>query len=369
MKKIIIVIALLISAKENLFAQTSNTEKTFELPANNIKRKFLISLDKGDKMQIELTDISDIKYLRNVDSLVKMFINDVKALKDSLLIQDELISRRIDYIIDTSSRKKIRILKFPQTGSSFLVDKSDIALLKLEQDTITITGVVATQSTGIFFRKQTELHYYRVSFFLNNLEDLSAYRDGRLNEKINSLKKNVSTNWSEKGGITHLKKDPSITAATAGGHIGGGDFLSLRFSVDAQNYRNYFVPSATLGFAIVTNNNLIRREFSIVSEQHFLFARKDSTNKPETFRNSFLTLSYGRTALKNIDSKFSSSLYPFISVGYLIKRRGDFYDKNTFKVGVGKISLFGGTTKIEPVFYFNNFFKGVTPSFRITQSF
>lgn len=367
-----ILLVLITGTTGELFAQANqtNAEKTFELPANNIKRRFLINLDKGNKMQIELTDMDELQYLNNLDSLVRVFISDLEPLKDSLSLSDELLSRRIDYVIDSSGKKKIRILKYSPAGSSFLVNKNDIALLKIEQDSIIITGSRAAKSTGILSGRRTELYFFRVAFFLNSLNDLSAYLDGRLNEKISSLEKNVNTNWvGGRAGQAHIKRDPSITASASGGYIGGGDFLTLRLSVNAQNYKNYFVPSVSYGFAVITNNNLIRREYGVEGEQHFLFARNDSTGKLETFRNSFLTISYGRIAIKNSDSKFSPTLYPYFSLSYLIRRRGDFYEKNTFKLGLGRFSLFGGTTKIEPSVYFNNFFKGVTPSFRITQSF
>ena len=42
------------------------------------------------------------------------------------------------------------------------------------------------------------------------------------------------------------------------------------------------------------------------------------------------------------------------SFGYLIKRSGDFYEKNTMRIGIGQASLFKNKINIEPVIYYNN---------------
>ena len=367
MKKIFFLLVLATGTTGELFAQTSNTEKTFDLPADNIRRKFTVDLGKGNKMQVELSNIDDLDRLANLDSIVQAFIDDIKPLKDSL--SGELVSRRIDYIIDSTTFKKIRILKYPPKGSSFVINNGEAASLKLEQDTIVMTGSYYGKTTGILFNKQKSLQYYRVSFFLNDLNDLTGYMDGRLNEKIKILDESWDNNWvASKDGQVHLKKYPEVSASSSHGYLGGSDYLNLKLSVDVQNYKNYFVPSASLGFNITTNNGFVRREFGFSGEFHFLFARNDS-GKLQSFRNSFLTLSYDQTAIKTRKGNINLGISPFISLGYLIKRRGDFYDKHTFKLGLGRFSLFGGSTKIEPTFYFNNLFKGVTPSLRIVQNF
>ena len=69
------------------------------------------------------------------------------------------------------------------------------------------------------------------------------------------------------------------------------------------------------------------------------------------------------------DLKGYTKISPAISIGYLIRRKGDFYEKNTFKLGLGRYAPFGGSLRIEPAFYFKNLFKGITPSLRITQYF
>ena len=368
MKKIFFLMVLLISINGKTFAQEkTNTDKIFDLPENSIRRKFIIDLDKGNKMQIELTNINELDYLNNIDSIVQTFVHDIAPLKDSLM--DELVSKKIDYIIDSNSFKQIRIQKFQPAGSSFIVKNGEASSLKLEQDTITLLGKIPGLVNGILFSKQKGFHYYRVSFFLNNLNDLAGYMDGMLNEKIKTLKESTTRRWEKSSeGVMHPKNNTGISSAAPNGYLGGGDMLSLRASIDVQNYKNYFVPSVTLGASIIINNNLVRHEFGVTGESHFFFS-KNAAGKLNTYRNTFLTISYGRGTLRDNEVKKNGNLYPWLSFGYLIKGRGDFYDKNTFKLGLGRWSFLGGLTRIEPTIYFNNFFKGVTPSLRITQSF
>ncbi|CAN5771431.1 hypothetical protein BH11BAC4_BH11BAC4_24540 [soil metagenome] len=133
----------------------------------------------------------------------------------------------------------------------------------------------------------------------------------------------------------HHKKNPGISASALNGYTGGNDMLSLRVSTDIRNYKNYFVPSISLGLTIVANANLVRREYSVSGERNFLFLTNDN-GKLEAYRNTFLAISYGRGSLKNNEVKSFGNRYPYFSLGYLIKRRGDYYDKNTFKPGLGR---------------------------------
>ena len=108
----------------NLCAQTG--DKAFEVPEYIIfNRKFFINLDNKNKLVIRLSDINDLERLTNLDSLLEVFFKDVAPLKDSLT--DDLSAKRIDYVADAQNRKKIRLLQYPDKGSSFLVDQSGLS--------------------------------------------------------------------------------------------------------------------------------------------------------------------------------------------------------------------------------------------------
>lgn len=358
---------LVISIKGQAYAQDAaiTNSKIFDQEVN-VQRRFIIHLDKGNKVQIELSDINDFDRISNLDSVIKELMQDTELLKDSL--SDELSAKRIDYIADTAGTKKIRIQLHKPNGSSYLVKQGDVAALKLEQDTINYLGMLPYE-TNKKHRKNAAITYYRLSFFLNDIKELPSYLNAGLQEKINNLKHNMASKWTMgKDYQMHLKNDPSVSAKAAKGYV-GNDFLALNAFVNIQNYKQYFVPSFSLGAAVTFNNkNSFTREIGLYWEPQFLFAKNNQGNL-QTFRNDFLTLSLAQGLLKDKDAKKDANWLTVLSVGYLIKRSANYYDKNTFRIGAGRLSLLNGQVKIEPVFYFNNFFKGVTPGVRLAVGF
>src|SRR5438477_3466682 len=176
MKKLFTVLMLFISILPGLYAQsTSKEDKAFEIPDNIIiNSRFYIDLEKGNKLTIELTDISDLQKISNVDSLLMAFINDVKPLKDSL--SDPLTSKRIDYVTDAQGRKKIRIQQHQSKGDNYLLNNGELSSLKINQDTINIIGVIANPSKA----RQNKVslrnpRYYHLLFYLNNIDELPRY--------------------------------------------------------------------------------------------------------------------------------------------------------------------------------------------------
>ena len=369
MKKTIYFLTLL-SINWPCFAQDdnrkTNTDKTFELPPNYAERRFTIELGNGNKLQIELVKMSDLNAFVNMDSVLRVFFRDIEPLKDSL--NNELTNKRIDYLIDSTGIKKIRLQQFMPQGSSFLVKDADIAALKLEQDTINFLGKTPYQAKNSRKKVTTEIRYYRLSFFVNNLNDLAGYMDGSINEKITTLLQNVNTTWNSHKGMVKLKADNSISAKLTKGYVAGGDYLNFRFSVDVQNYKNYFVPSFSLGATVVLSTPKWKREIGLAWEPNFFFD-KNAQGKLQTFRNDFLTLTAGHGPLEDNNPRKESHLVFIGSFAYLVNRQGDYFEKGTMRLGAGRLSLFGGKTKLEPALYFTDFFKGVTPGLRWIQSF
>jgi hypothetical protein len=371
MKKITGVLMLLVSITGNLCAQSNKSDKTFEVPENIIiNRRFYIDLNKGNKLTIELTDITDLERIANIDSLLQKFIADITPLKDS--VADPLTSKRIDYVTDAQGRKKIRLQQFQPKGASFLINEGTLASLRTEQDTINIIGVITNPPRPKEKISLTHPRYYHLTFYLNSMNELVSYMNGALKEKIATIQNNVNTKWPLiLGGSSHyLQKHRDISADKPKGFTpeGTGDFINGMVTVNVQNYKNYFVPSFGLGLRLTLTNRdrTFKWEPGLFWEPHFLFA-KDSVDKMRTYRNDFLTLTYGQGGTKDYDARKDFAYSAVFSLGYLINRNGDYFEKNTFRFGAGKLQLL--KTTIEPSLYFNNFFKGVTPGIRISQYF
>ena len=372
MKKITLVLMLLVSIPVSICAQKKSAgDKAFEMPENIIvMRRFYIDLDKGNKLTIEVTDLSDLRKIANMDSLLMAFKRDMVPLKDSFY--DQLTSKRIDFFTDAKGRKKIRFQQFQPDGSSFLLNNGEIASLKIAQDTVNIIGIITDPPKPKDHINLTNSRYYHLTFYLNNIGELTEYMNGVLNEKIDTIEDNISGKWPTVlgTGYHYINNHKSIYADHPRGvtDAGIGDYVEGTVTVNVQNYKNYFVPSFSLGVQFTFSNR--DRSYKWVPglywEPHFLFAKGDD-GKLHTYRNDFLTLTYGQGGTKDHNPRKDFSFSSVFSLGYLINRTGDFMEKNTFRFGAGKLKL--TKTTIEPSIYFNNFFKGVTPGIRISQSF
>lgn len=373
MKKVATLLMLLISVTGNLFAQTK-PDPTFDVPENFVfHRKIMFHLDKGNKFSLELADIVDMQRVSNVDSLLTMFLKDAQLLKDSL--HDPLTSKKLDYVVDSSGIVKIRFQQFAPRGSSFLLRGNELSAMKITQDTVNILGVVVNPSPTTT-RLNTDLpRYYRLTFYINNIDELTDYLDGRLNSKVQvyatSTRRDIWVNNSGKN--YYLKKDPSITTPLPGGvNHNVTNYISFNAGIAIQNYKNYFVPSvfARASYAFPNRTRTWKNELGVSFEAGFLFA-KDDKDKMQTYINKFLILHYAGERFsdgnKGSGANTSNGFKPAASLGYLIDRRGEFYDKNTFRLGVGQYKF--EKTTIEPCFYFSNFFKSITPGIRLVQIF
>jgi len=369
MKKISFFLMLLISITAELCAQ-SKSDKAFEVPDNIIiSRRFTVSLDKGNKVMIEVTDITDLEKVANIDSLLQIFLKDIAGLKDSL--SDPLTSKRIDYLTDAEGRKKIRFQQFQPKGASFLINKGELSSLRTEQDTINIISVIANPLKAQQKISRSNPRYYHLTFYLNDVSELKNYSE-MLKQKISTIQTQVNDKWPIVlgSGNHYLKGDPSIVAGQPKGFVpgGNGDFLVLNLMVNVQNYKNYFVPSFSLGakLSLTNRERTFKWEPGLFWEPHFIFA-KDALDKLHTYRNDFLTFTYGQGGITDHDPRKDFSFSALLSIGYLIHREGDYFDKQTFRLGAGKFGV--RKTTIEPSLYFNNFFRGVTPGLRISQYF
>jgi hypothetical protein len=371
MKRIFLFGMLLASFLQEGFAQPepglTAMERIFDSPFKGFNRRYLLDLGKGNKVQIEIADLQDLEKFANADSILKVFIQDIEPLKDSLT--DPLNNVRIDYILDSSGVKKIRLRQFQHSSTGFVNDHGEFSALKTEQDTIYLCGTL-NYTLKTFGRKPwTEIRSYRMAIFINRVQELSGLLDGRINSKIQELIKNHNSLWEEKNGRHYLKSDPAISSRQNDGYFSGpGDYLVLNGWVGMENYKNYFTPSFGIGAVLITANTFFKREIGLFWEPHFIFAN-NTQGKLVGYRNDFLTLSLGQGPTKDNDPRKPSFLISILSIGYLINRNGDFFDKNSFRLMGGRLQLGDGKVYIEPSLYFHDFFKGVTPSIRFSLKF
>ncbi|GAO45019.1 hypothetical protein [Flavihumibacter petaseus] len=350
----------------------SQSKSGFDVPANfNYGQKIRIDLGKGNSVMVYLSDVADVPRLLASDSMIQRFFLDLAPIKDSL--SDPLQAYYVDYFSDGLGVRKIRYRKIPRETSAYLVMPNEVAAIKQQQDTVRFLGIIphpAPVQAHKFNRNYPR--YYEFIFTVNNISDLNNYTDSTIAQKLQYYAKNKNTKWERNwsGGLSwKMKQEESITGdRRTGGSYNSRDYISFQLNVSVQNYKNYFTPGFGVGTTVVLSNidRTWRHFISLHWEPSFMFAR-DQHDKLQTYRNDFLTLGYGQGPVKDKDPMKTVSFTGLGSLGYLIHRSGDFYEKNTFRLSLGRLNLH--KTAIDPTIYFNDFFQGVTPGLRIIQFF
>ena len=369
MLKTIVLLGLWLSISGAAYAQQKEKpalppdDQLFELSTGTTVVRFWADLGKGNLLRLELSQRSDLARFENIDSLLLTFFADMKAFRDSL--SDPLTGKRIDYLMDTTGLKKVRIRQTRLPTNSYLLENGEPALLRLQQDTIFLLLPVPAGNSG---KKKTAGPVYdRIGLFLNRYDDLPNFITAGLNAKLRSMETNrkVWMDWSASGQKDKavLKADHSISSDLTSQYKGS---LSLRYAISVQNYKNYFNPSFNLGTTISTEHNHKKNSFTADWEPTFIFS-PDAHGRLQTYRNDFLVFGYAHTRPKQqgpsgigvwVDIDFS--------LGYLIGRQGDYFEKQTFRFCAGSVKLAGGKIRIQPCMYFNDLFRGVTPGLRVT---
>jgi hypothetical protein len=338
-------------------------DRLFELTPGTTAVRYWADLGKGNLLRLELSQRADLARFENIDSLLLTFIADMKFFRDSL--SDPLTGKRIDYLMDTTGLKKVRIRETRLPANSYLLEAGEPSLLRLQQDTIFLLLPVPA---GNQRRKKTaEPVYDRLGLFLNRYDDLPNFITAGLNAKLRSMETHgkIWMDWTTYGekDRARLKKDHSISSDITSEDKGT---LSLRYAVSLQNYKNYFNPSFSLGTTISIEHNGNRNSFSADWEPTFIFA-PDAQGRLQTYRNDFLVFGYANTKTKQQgQAGIGPGLDLALSLGYLIDRQGNYFEKHTFRFCLGSIKLARDRIRIQPCMYFNDLFRGVSPGVRIT---
>ena len=336
-------------------------DRVFELPYLSIGAAWHFDLGKGNYFELELTDRSQLSRFQNIDSLLITFLSDMKPFRDSL--SDPVTGKRIDYLIDSVGRKMVHIRETRPSGSSFLLEDDQPSLLRIRQDTVHIL-LQAPPDIKIGVR------YDRLTVVINRYDQLQNLITTGLNDKVRELGTGSDKKYDHDfGGGGRLISDHSITIKKEGMYSSppNGNYLELQGLVGIQNFKNFFAPSvmlgSTLGFKGDWNIHLI----SAYWEPLFLFA-PDQQGHLHTYRNDLVVVGYGfghtdKETLKPVQGNLNFSL------GWFVHREGDFFTGSSFRLTAGELELPNYRIVIRPGIYFNDFFKGVTPTLQFSFKF
>ena len=354
---------LLLSLALSLYAQRNPLNATpddqfFDLPHYSIEKAIHIDLGNGNWLELELSAADQLSRFKNFDSLLLVFLVDMKPFRDSL--SDPLSGKRIDYRIDTAGRKMVRIRESRSPGTTFLLGENDPSLLRLRQDTVYI---LLAEKAG---------RLSRLTIVANRYSELESWIATGINAKMQELEVNRKNRWAgdwnpRPGHPAYLVKDPSITmkndSVYSATHT--NDYLELVSIVSLQNYKNYLTPSVDLGFAIGLRRKDFVHEFGFYWEPLFLFG-SDAHGRLQSYRNDLLVFhySYDRMGVGR-DPMAPVGLNTNLSLGYFIHRTGDFFEKDSWRLTAGEAKFLGNRILLQPCIYFNNLFQNVTPGLRL----
>jgi hypothetical protein len=336
-------------AQDRTYQHLSPEDKLFTPPPFSIKRTYYAALGKGNRLQAEFGDVHGPERLRNIDSILMVFLSDLKPFRDSLA--NPLTAKRIDYLSDASGHKKMRLHQLLPPGSTFLLGDDEPARLRLRQDTIYILLVSLRDGQTL---------YDRIGFFINSYDELEGLVTAGLGEKLREMKDGAGA-WSRRDGDLRKDSDPSITEKPW-----NKLYLRLDGYLGVQNYKNYFVPSASLGATVHIERKYNIHTFSAWWEPGFFFGTS-AQGRSEIYRNDFVVLRYGYDRSdSDKEPSAKTGLYTNISIGYLVRREGTYFPEHSFRLSAGDWQLKGGKLVVEPLIYFNDFFRGVTPGLRVS---
>jgi hypothetical protein len=373
--------------KRVLFNNTpaiTNSMVTFNTQMNNFMYMHRLRIAAGNRAMVDIR-LSYIKYLpavMNLDSLLLAVWTDLQPLKDSF--PDDLNCRRIDYHAAPGGKARIRLLNHKPMGTSFVKEANGLSFLKMEQDTLHIIGYIAEEKPYEYFKgfdmiqvnrtdRGTYINYmpYEIFVTVNNLSGFPQL----LNNTLNGYMKDIAANYQKITGH-NAKKDwqqkVNLQYEPLSSYKGLDQYVVYRkqgskyvfipvAQAGIQNIRSSFVPYASAGLSITNiSYDDVGKEFALLWEPFFFFD-KNGNGKTVIQRNDFITFSFKeqwkRPAGKEV------SLSNTFSVGYLLNRDGEYFNKNTFKIAFPGMQF--RNLLLQPQFIFNDLFKQFYPSVRM----
>lgn len=328
--------------------------------------------------------ISNAKAQRNNKLSVKREILKLNLKEPDVQITMKLIKLiKIDKLIEEDSKlfhfdKHISLaLKYLNSSN---IDNSNPQLATRIKIRYELDGSISSslkqyflKNTEYVLNKNSELKKLAKDSLIVIDHDLQSYNivlddinDLRIIKKEN-LKSEISKNIS-KIKTRNLEYQREITPETGmfksieiKERSGTDNFFSLNLVPSIILYKNRFIPS--ISPEIEFFKNLGMSTLSLSASYESLIDFRDVNGKSTRTINGFLNFAIRiRSNLKNKSKNVSG-----FNLGFLIKRSGDMFEKNTFRIGFSQ-SL-GKSIQFVPELYFPGKFNRITPGLKLKYSF
>jgi len=373
MKQLILSMALLISATGMLFAQNDDdatpvvnrmrmnkADQTFKANANLLNLKAFVVLKEG-RMILELAAPDDFESFSNIDSLLSVFMKDIAFYKDSLDAYPTS-GFRIDYVLNPDyDFKKIRFIRHPQQGSTFLNKSGTMSRLKFDQDTIHI--LINKSRPGIGRKKDVpcQIPYtIEATFIVGNYYDIdNIIKDSILHPIIDTLAK-ISRDqrprhdkhpWFMNRHPLSLVYNPYYTGAFGKKIVSHYSYLlqdeysifdkkyhpthwkAIKGDVGVGVIRNTLTPMCELGYQFnrqIWPEDFITHDALRISASPYCFFANNTDGSYTVNDNWFLNVSWG--TLYGKPQHGWPGLENSLGFGYLVSQKGNYFKNGTFKL-------------------------------------
>ena len=355
------------------------SEMLFNNPSpKSTKVNFDFLLPKGGKIGFEMMTLGQLNHVPDLDSIFTSVKNSLISLKDSFKA-DGLV-RRVDFVANTLAPPKIRIVTHSEKPFNFSIVKNELVQLKVDSDTVRISFYSSTGKNMRFTSKDST--YYRpgvgafvINLSVNNIADIYDLPEAIMSQCLARLKESASPYLSNAKKInlgTSYKATFNMTTGKMMNAYGNKatiynstqKALMPTIHLGIQYARGSIIPSAAVGMQYVKENEYSTKFWRLLWEPYFIFS-KDNDNKVVTHRNDFITIQIMGIDKKHDFTKLHTN--GNLSVGYLAGRRGELFEKNTFKIGLP--CFIHGNLQFLPEFFFNDLFRNFSPSFKMVLLF
>ncbi len=329
------------------------------------RSRYEIALPNRNRLVVVFNTWPELAAHRNLDSLLRLFVADWRLWRDSTATRTD--ARRVLYTLEPQGQRTVRVTNFPvQTETYQFRSDEEPVQLKAVQDTLVIEKRLepGSRTTKPAFDLPLNVQFH---FYLNRLEDLEVLAKQGLNGEIEKaiqqaraytghdlFQPRYRSTYSPEPGLRHSWR--------VGGYNEAQLVLSPGVGVGVARNQIYTVLVGDLGLR--PGQTLLGPRLGW-HEYVFFQPRADGTT--QIVRNSFLNVGIMSFKLRPAYSSLPHANGASLTLGYLIRRNGDFFEKNTFRLA-GTIDLFRWV-KIEPELYWNGLFKNVYPGVRVNVGF
>lgn len=326
-----------------LFLQNLSAQETTKVKADTVRIKFESCLLEVSSFDLKAHSLQQAQISEKLNLLLreieKMEFN-LPSQNNKLWVKyaaklggEELEFSTMEFVSEENKSKKVVI----QKGELLETDFGNLVL-------------------------EVEDNNYLIRLHLKNLDDAQFINSQEFNEKIKAADNEIPE--SRKKTNAWLVEN---TAGTFNSYFVGEsmpftlDMLELNAGVSTGIIKNQIVSGFNfrLGFAFA-KKGIMKNKYFADYEVFYDFSNSANNNFDV---NAFLSVGY----LRNFSLDPQKAKWYGISLGYLVDRNNNFFEKNTLKLAVHK--QISNSIILKPEIYFEGFFKKSTPGLGIQITF